>query len=103
MTDVRSAPPTIASASAGVVRPIQIVVPGAATAVTVAGASTRLSTDGSTTTRAPWAGVLRSVALPDEPRCTVNQAPRDTSTSPITVSAADSTRLATIDTVEILT
>ena len=84
-------------------RPIQIVVPGAAVAVTVAGASTRLSSDGSMTTTAPSAGVVRRVALPDEPRCTVNHAPMTTTRSPITVSAADSARLATIDTVEILT
>ncbi len=103
VTEVRSAPPMMAWASLGVVRPIQIVTPSFATAVTLTGRSTRLSTDGSTTTTAPVAGVARNVALPDDPRWKVNQAPTSRSASPITVSAPDSARLATIDTGEILT
>ena len=84
-----SAPPTMACASEGVARPIQIRCPCGRSAVTVTGRSTRLSTEGSRTTTLPRGGVVAERRrCRTDPRWTVNQAPTTRSTSPITVSAA---------------
>ena len=93
----------IAATSEGVARPTNTGLSARVTTVTVAGRSTRLSSEGSTTTTLPAAGVVVKVALPLGPRWNVNQDPTPRSTSPITVSTASPARLATIDTVRFLT